>query len=235
MLRLGTDAGNTTIVRILLDAGATHLINRAKVTRYQGRTPIQAAAEGGHEAMVRLLLALGADINAPPSPCGGRTALQTASFGGHVEVVRLLISSGADVNARAARLSGYTALQGASQAGEAGVVDILLQSGADVDAPGPLVSGYNGGTALHAAAAGGHVGIVRKLLAAGADPNSKAGPRAQTPMQSAHLIGREDIVGVLVEAGAVGPRGGGKLLFGNLRKRSWSRGEMDREIQQALR
>lgn len=233
MLRLAIDAGSIPIVRILLDAGATHLINRAKVTRYQGRTPIQAAAEGGHEAMVRLLLDLDADVNAPPSPCGGRTALQVASFSGHVGVVRLLIANGADVNAPAARLSGYTALQGASQAGEAEVVGILLQSGADVDAPGPLASGYNGGTALHAAAAGGHVDIVRRLLAAGADPNSKAGPRSQTPMQSAHLIGRTDISDVLVEAGAVGPRGGGKLLFGNLRKRSWSRSEMDREIQQA--
>lgn len=183
--------------------------------------------------MVSLLLDLGADVNAPPSPIVGCTAIQAASFGGHAELVRLLIARGADVNAPAARISGLTALQGASRAGEAEVVGILLRSGADVNAPGPAATSHLGGTALHAAAAGGHVEILRKLLAAGADPNSRAGPRRQTPMQSAHLIGRADIVDVLVGAGAVGPRGGGKILFRSVRARSWSRGEMDREIQRA--
>lgn len=215
---------------MLLDAGAAHCVNPPKPTRYQGRTPIQAAAEGGHAATVVLLLGLGADVNAGPSPGGGCTALQAASFGGHAALVALLLARGADVNAPAARVCGFTALQGAARAGEAEVVEMLLRSGADVNAPGPAAKSHGGGTALHAAVAGGHVGILRRLLAAGADPNSQTGPRGQTPMQSAHLIGRADMVDLLVEAGAVGPRVGGKLLFSNMRARSWSRDEMDREI-----
>lgn len=221
------NAGNLRIVHILLDAGAAPCVNPTKVTRYQGRTPIQAAAEGGHADTVRLLLDLGADVNAAPSPGGGRTALQAAALGGHAALVELLLARGADADAPAARVGGLTALQAAALAGEAAVVEILLRhggGGADVDAPGAVGQSHPGGTALHAAAAGGHLGIVRRLLAAGADPNSRAGPRRQTPMQSAHVIGRTDIVDVLVEAGAVGPRGGGKLLFGNMRARSWSRG-----------
>lgn len=200
-------------------------VNRAKVTRYQGRTPIQAAAEGGHEEVVHLLLALGADINAGPSPAAGCTALQAAAFQGHTHLVKLLLAKGADVNAPgAAKTYGFTALQGASRAGEREVVEVLLRSGADANAP--AANRHHGGTALHAAAGGGHIDIVKRLLAAGANPNSQAGPRSQTPAQSAYITGRWDIVDVLIEAGAVGPLTGGKLLFSNMRSRTWSRGSL---------
>lgn len=228
--------GNMHIIQMLLDAGATQYVNPKKVTRYQGRTPIQAAAEGGHKAVVSLLLDLGADINAPPSPLGGCTALQAASFGGHVDVVEFLISRGADVNAPAARGNGcFTALQGAVHAGEPEVVEILLRSGAHVNAPGPAAGSHKGGTALHAAAARGHIEMVERLLAAGADPNCRAGSRRQTPLQCAHLIGRTDIEDVLVRAGAVGPRVGGQLLFPSVRARSWSRNEIGVDVQPQLR
>ncbi|KAH6648343.1 ankyrin repeat protein [Truncatella angustata] len=218
---LACGTGQIGLIRLLLDAGA--VFDPKKVTRYQGRTPIQAAAEGGHEAAVLLLLERGANINAAASPSSGVTALQTACFEGHVSLVKLLIARGADVNGLPGKFSGYTALQGACLAGEVDIVRILLGEGVDVNAPGSL---YSGGTALHAAASRGNMEIVKILLSAGADPNSAAGRRGQTPMQSAYLIGEMDIVHLLLEAGATGPLTGGKILFGNGRTRSWTESEV---------
>ena len=48
----------------------------------------------GHEAVVRLLLEKGADVNAQGGQYGN--ALQAASYRGHEAVVRLLLKSGAE-------------------------------------------------------------------------------------------------------------------------------------------
>lgn len=209
--------GNLRLIRLLLEAGA--IVDPEKVTRYQGRTPIQAAAESGHEEVVLLLLDLGANINAPASPSSGVTALQAACFQGHVNLVRLLIARGADVNSPPGKFNGYTALQGACLAGEEDIVRILLDSEADVNAPG---SPYHGGTALHAAVSRGNIRLVNILLSANANPNSQAGQRRQTPAQSAHLIGRQDIVDVLRSSGAIGTLTGGRILFDTSRIRTWA-------------
>ena len=59
-----------------------------------GTRALYFAAEGGHTAVVRLLLDKGADVNAQ----GGyyyANALQAASDRGHEAVVRLLLDKGA--------------------------------------------------------------------------------------------------------------------------------------------
>lgn len=219
--------GNIRLVQLLLDAGATNYVNPAGVTRYQGRTPIQAAAESGSQVLVDLLLDLGADINAPPSPSGGRTALQAACFGGHVNMVKHLLSKGANLSEAAAKHGGYTALEAACRVGEQEIVEILLAGGADVNAGG---ASRTGGSALHAAAEGGHVEIVRRLLERGADCNvlvGRPGTRGQTAMQSAYFLGHVDIARVLREAGALGPVNGGKRLYGHVHARAWSKDEMN--------
>ncbi|CAN8101516.1 unnamed protein product [Discula destructiva] len=221
--------GNIRLVHLLLDAGATQYVNRARPTRYQGRTPIQAAAESGDGStdLVDLLLSRGADINAAPSPCGGLTALQAACFEGHAGMVRHLLARGANVNAAAARQGGVTALQGACRVGERDIADMLLAAGAEVNARGDRRG--VGGTALHAAAEGGHGEIVRVLLAAGADCNAlagRAGMRGQTAVQSAYVQGHREVVAMLMEAGATGPVNGGRKLFRFVEVRSWSIDEM---------
>ncbi|KAK0644253.1 ankyrin repeat-containing domain protein [Cercophora newfieldiana] len=210
--------GNRQIVDMMLAAGA--LVNPARgspVTRYGGRTPLQAAAEGGHTALVLQLLGLGADVNAPASTSSGVTALQGAVWGQHHDVVSVLLAHGADVNARPARYKGVTALQAAALVGDMRMVELLLGAGAHVQAAG---SQLNGGTALHAAAAGGHIDVVQRLLDAGHDPNAEAGWAHQTPVQCAFLIGRTDIVDLLVRAGARGPMMGGKILFTTVKRQA---------------
>jgi ankyrin repeat protein len=52
----------------------------------------------GHEEIVELLIAEGADVNARDNYKW--TPLNYAAHGGHKEIVELLIAAGADVNAR---------------------------------------------------------------------------------------------------------------------------------------
>ncbi|KAK2592747.1 hypothetical protein QQS21_009551 [Conoideocrella luteorostrata] len=182
---------------------------KTAVTRYNGRTALQAASERGHAHLVGRLLNLGADVNAPPSSTAGLTALQGACVNGFAGIVSILLEHGADVNGAAAKYKGKTALQAACLKGHAGIVDMLLDAGADVHALG----GNNGdATALHAAAEAGNAAIVTRLVEAGANVNDGGG-RGQSPVQSAARNGREDVVQLLRGLGAVGRSGGGKLCF----------------------
>ncbi|KAL9629855.1 MAG: hypothetical protein Q9164_006690, partial [Protoblastenia rupestris] len=84
---------------------------------------IQAAAFGGHEIMVRLLIDGGADVQAR-----GRygSALRATSLGGHDDVVRLLLNHGATME------SGYgDALEAAALSGRLSTVKLLMESGTD--------------------------------------------------------------------------------------------------------
>ncbi|KAK1756650.1 putative ankyrin repeat protein L93 [Echria macrotheca] len=207
--------GNREIFDMLLAAGAD--VSPATITRYGGRTPLQAAAEGGHRELASRLIELGANVNAPASTSSGLTALQAAVWRQHHDIVRILLEHGANVNAPPARYKGLTALQAAALVGDMNMVDLLLDQDADINAPG---SQLNGGTALHAAAAGGHVEIVEKLLKRGHNPNATAGWAKQTPVQSAFVVGRSDIVDVLIQAGATGPVAGGKILFTTVKRQT---------------
>jgi len=123
-----------------------------------------AAAEGGYVAIVELLLAQGADINAQGGPYGN--ALQLASYWGHIATVELLLAQGADVNAQGGVFSN--ALQAASGGGHTATVELLLAQGADVNAQGGVFS-----NALQAASEGGHTATVDLLLAKGAERGSR--------------------------------------------------------------
>ncbi|KAH7146763.1 ankyrin repeat-containing domain protein, partial [Dactylonectria estremocensis] len=58
---------------------------------YDGRTALQAAAQGGHLEVVEKLLAVGADVNGAAARDVGQTALQAADGRGHLEVVENLL------------------------------------------------------------------------------------------------------------------------------------------------
>jgi ankyrin repeat protein len=71
-----------------------------------GETALIAAAREGHEAVVRLLLEKGANVDAEDKGC--RTALMWASQRGCVPIANLLLEKGANINK--ADKNGYTAL-----------------------------------------------------------------------------------------------------------------------------
>jgi ankyrin repeat protein len=164
---------------------------------------MQAASAGGHEAMVKMLLDKGADINAQSGQYGN--ALQAASSRGHEAVVRLLLDKGADVNAQGGEYGN--ALQAAVSDGNEAVVRLLLDKGADVNAQGGEY-----GNALQAASSGGHEQIAKLLLNKGADVNAQGGLYSNA-LQAASRRGYEEVVRLLLSKGAdINAQGG---YYGN--------------------
>jgi hypothetical protein len=117
------------------------------------------AAENGHEAEVKVLIAAGADVNTATSD--GKTPLWWAALHGHETVVKVLIAAGADVNK--ATSDGDTPLVWAAANGHETVVKVLIAAGADVNK-----ATSDGDTPLVWAAANGHETVVKILIAAGA-------------------------------------------------------------------
>ncbi|MCJ1270776.1 hypothetical protein MMC22_010673 [Lobaria immixta] len=197
LLHLASCFGIRPLAENLLCKGG--LFNNWKLKLYlnksdnKKRTALMWAAQGGHQAVVWLLLEKGADVNARNKY--GKTALYEAVQHGHEAVVRLLLEEGADVNAK--DKYGDAALIAATQGGHEAVVRLLLEKGADREAKNP----FNGWTALHAAAVKGHMVVVRLLLEKGVDVNAKD-RNGHAALYKAVLIGHEAMVRLLLEKGA---------------------------------
>jgi beta-lactamase regulating signal transducer with metallopeptidase domain len=153
------------------------------------------AAEAGDAQDVKRLLDSGVDVNA--IALGDGTALIGAARGGQGHLIDFLIREGADPNLAAP--GDGSPLIAAAREGYAEIVLQLLQSGAKIDMQ---VTGDE--NALMQAAWHGHVEAVRVLIEQGADVNSRAWEQGQlrTPLRLARRGKHEDVVRMLIEAGA---------------------------------
>lgn len=156
--------------------------------------PLYYAARGGHEAVAKVLIEAGANINASDNIYG--TALQEASHRGHEAVVKLLIEAGADINASGDVYGN--ALQEASHHGHEAVVKLLVEAGADANASSSITYG----TALQEASRCGHEAVVRLLIGAGASMNPSSSITYGNALQEALYHGHEGVVKLLIEKGA---------------------------------
>lgn len=156
---------------------------------WQGNTALMHAANGGQQAVSRLLLEHGANVAAADSD--GTTALMRAALGGHLAVVQLLLDHGADV--KATEIDGTTALMHSALAGHEAVVKLLLKNGASV-----LRAEEDGTTALMGAALGGHTAVAKLLLEHGADVLA-AEDDGMTPLMGAALDGHAAVTQLLLE------------------------------------
>ena len=163
----------------------------------QGMTALMWATWCGHEAVVRLLLENGADIELNKT-MSGETALAIAASSGHEAVMQLLLELGANPNAE--NKLGETTLMKAVQLepeeGRETTIRLLLDHGADINA-----KNVNGETAFMDAVRQGHQDIVQLLLENGADINAKNND-GETALTIVASMRRRAILQLLLEAGA---------------------------------
>jgi ankyrin repeat protein len=134
VLECAIRARATDVVELLLKRGA----NANGAAPGKGKTPLQSAVMIDDEPMVKRLLQLGADVNAPAVNRGGRTALQWAAENGNLELCQTLLDAGAHVNAAPAQESKpnqpkTTALAAAVSSKTYQLVELLLKHGADIN------------------------------------------------------------------------------------------------------
>lgn len=162
----------------------------ARDIEYQ-RTPLHWAALGGHDAVVRLLLAHGADVNTV-EPNRGRTPLLDAVACRHESVVRQLVGAGADVDI--VDMLGDTPLNLAARQRSVSMARLLLEAGAN-----PNEREWRcGQTPLSVASEEGRDDVVDLLLEHGADVGI-ADDLGVIPLEYALKNGHDGIAQMLAE------------------------------------
>ncbi len=155
-------ANDTATVKVLL----ARRPGLANIQDKDGYTPLHHATGKGNEAMVRLLVAAGADVNAE-SVDGVTPMLNAACLpkAAGYKTALFLIESGADVSAR--DKGGADALHYAVAGGSLGLVKLLIERGID-----PNRTDKQGFTPLRVAICGIDHPMVAFLSAHGAKPLS---------------------------------------------------------------
>uniref|UniRef100_A0A4W5LYS0 Ankyrin repeat and KH domain containing 1 n=1 Tax=Hucho hucho TaxID=62062 RepID=A0A4W5LYS0_9TELE len=158
-------------------------------------TALTLACAGGHEELVSVLVARGANIEHRDKK--GFTPLILAATAGHVGVVEILLDKGGDIEAQSERTKD-TPLSLACSGGRQEVVELLLLRGANKEHRN--VSDY---TPLSLAASGGFVNIIKILLNAGAEINSRTGSKLGiSPLMLAAMNGHVPAVKLLLDMGS---------------------------------
>lgn len=207
--------GRLATTKLLIEAGADVNARHAKKPSALAEAAGVKYREEASEALVKLLLAEGAD----PDPDALRRAcregfsksaelliaagvdptvgIASAAQGGHAELVRRLLREGADPDP-----DDDWPLHAAALQGGPGAVRVLLEAGAD-----PNRGARDGGTPLHRAVGGDqHLEVVKLLAAAGAR-SDLADQSGVTPVRAASINYAVDAYEWLVEqAGGEEPR-----------------------------
>lgn len=102
--------------------------DRVQSTTGKGTTPLMRASRTGRIDLVRVLIAMGALLDARNAD--GNNALWLACVGGHADVIDLLIEAGIDIDN--VNVNRATALMYSASSGRADAVRRLIAAGADL-------------------------------------------------------------------------------------------------------
>ena len=161
-----------------------------------------SAAENGDEAMVRLLIEKGVDINH-----NGGNALSAAVRGGNETIIRMLIDHGADITSK-----GPFALQTAVARGSEAIMQLLLENGVEIfhrDHASFLQSAIRNRNAVNL--------LLLLITNFGVDVNAQGGYYGSALKAVAFFSGNETLTRLLIKEGAdVNYRGGGRWVTRDL-------------------
>ena len=130
LLQRAVIRGDATAVSNLLKRGANpNALPLANAP--DQRTPLVIACASGGLAIIKLLIAGGADVNGKNGDITPLLAATRDTWSGRFDVVMTLLTNGADVAARDNRLVG--ALHGAARSTDVALLQLLLESGANID------------------------------------------------------------------------------------------------------
>ncbi|EXV03146.1 ankyrin repeat protein [Metarhizium robertsii] len=187
---LAVQQGNEAVLRVLLACGEA-----VDGKDFDGWTPLMRAAASGHEAVAKLLLENGANIEANDMEYGW-TPLSWAIEREQVAMIKLLLENGADIEARHSG-SRRTPLSWAVEKAQEAIIKLLLEKGAKIDSEDTEYS-Y---TPLLWAVKKGQEAIINLLLEKGANVDAKD-QFGRTPLSRAAQEGDEATAKLLLEKGA---------------------------------
>ena len=192
LLHLASALGLCALVRELIRS-KSFLFFTFWIRDVMYQTALSHAVNKGHEAVARLLLDHGADINGQNML--GFTPLCDAVSRGNKAMVHLLLDQGAEIDAR--RKNGQTVLWSAVVGSDLAMMQLLLDRGADVEAPNT----WDMDRPLTWAARQGYEPVVLLLLDHGADVNAK-NRKGLTALWYAAFRGNMPVVRLLLDRGA---------------------------------
>jgi len=164
-----------------------------------GWSPLIFAAKAGNAAMVRTLVAKGADVNRRTSTDVGSTVLCFAVDRGDFSIVAYLLKHGADINGKSR--NGTTPLSHTAITGKIEAAKFLLDQGADIELLGQIDDKGSSYTPLMSAAYSGHVDLVKLFLAKGAKLDA-TNNNGDTALMLVAKKPHSAVVKLLIERGA---------------------------------
>lgn len=190
------DAGDTDILRALLEGGINPLIER------RGLTALHIAARHGYLDAATLFVDAGVNVNLGPDAT--EAALAATVGHGNPQITKMMVGDDLDPEAIAGASNLRSPLNLAVENGHGDVAALLIRAGADVNARGEWYS------PLHSAVLYGDADVVALLLENGARTSTKirihdrasfSGFRYVGPVELARIIERDDLVGLLQRYG----------------------------------
>ncbi len=185
-LHAAAEGGHKDVAELLIRCGA-----RIDDVDKKGRTPVVAAMQENHRAVVEYLVGEGAAVN-----------LHLAAYLGDVAKIKSLIDAGGNVNAKDS--NGWAPLHYAASCGYREVAQVLIAAKADPNARADVRDFRRDdecGTPLHLALRGDHAELVGLLIDNGADREARD-KHGETPLEWAVRNGRLAMVRLLIAKGA---------------------------------